>query len=67
MKNNREDFVNFRVNQLEKQAIEVLCDREQIKISELMRNLVREGLQKHGVDLVTISEFVSGKSQITIT
>lgn len=52
--NGKEEFVHFRVYPKEKAALEVLSTLESRNKSEMMRELIREGLQNRGLDFTSI-------------
>ncbi len=48
----REKFVSFRVSSNEKQGLEIMAAIENRSQSEMLRELIREGLKARGIDLV---------------
>ena len=54
----REIFVQFRVNPKEKQALHILASLENRKPSELIRELIRDGIQKHDLDFYNLENEV---------
>ena len=51
MTTKRDLFIHFRVNRIEKEALKVLASLENRKPSELLRELIRDGLQEHNINL----------------
>lgn len=49
MQDLRGTVLNFRVRPKERQLIKVMCLREQMNFSELMRELIREGAERRGL------------------
>jgi hypothetical protein len=56
MTHKRTKFLHFRVSPFEKQSLEILADIEQRSASEMMRELIREGLLIRGLDLVSLEK-----------
>jgi len=48
----REKFVNCRVSDNEKQGLEILAAIENRSISEMLRELIREGMKSRGVEMI---------------
>jgi len=46
--NNRDDFVRFRVSPAERQALDLMLEQEERKVSEFMRDLVRAEAARRG-------------------
>ena len=54
MKLNRNESIHFRVTQKEKNAVWLLATKEQMKPSELMRELIRVAIKGKGMDIAGI-------------
>jgi len=48
-----------------KKALETLCQQQDLTPSQVVRQLIRDYLQKHGVDYAT--QTTSGKAKVEIT
>lgn len=46
---NRTEHLHFKVNNIEREAVETMCRAEGRKLSELLRELVREGATRRGL------------------
>lgn len=58
----RDKWIHCRVTESEKQAIEIMAKREARNISEMVRELVRESLQVHGVETLGLLDLLYGKA-----
>ncbi len=47
--NNREQFVRFRVSAAERQALDLMLQQEERRVSEFIRDLVRAEAAKRGL------------------
>jgi hypothetical protein len=56
----RDESIHIKVNHVEKQALHVLASLEKRNPSEMLRELLREGLKNRDLDLVSISNVDSG-------
>jgi hypothetical protein len=50
MESKRNEFIHFRVTETERRALDLLSISECRNPSEMMRELLREGLKKRGFD-----------------
>jgi hypothetical protein len=60
----RENFISCRTTKTEKEALLKMASLENRKPSEMMRELIREGLKNRGLDMPRITNntvFIQGK------
>ena len=56
MSNKRCEYINFRVSPEEKRALDNLVINEGRTQSEMMRELLREGLKRRGLQAIVLSK-----------
>jgi hypothetical protein len=56
MNSNKAELINFRATRDEKEALHILSSLERRTKSEMMRELIREGLRNRGLDIYNMSE-----------
>ena len=56
MSNNKTDFIHFRVTPTEKEALSILALLENRKPSEMMRELIREGVRNRDIDFFNLED-----------
>jgi imidazolonepropionase-like amidohydrolase len=46
----KEKYLNVRVYPIEKRALEIMCNREGLKTSEMLREVIREAARARGIN-----------------
>jgi hypothetical protein len=59
----KEKCLNFRIYQIEKKALEIMCRNEKLKPSAMMRELIREGARNRGIFEIGLLTMAKENSQ----
>jgi hypothetical protein len=59
----KERYLNVRLYQPEHSVLELMAAREGLKMSEMMRELIREGAKNRGIHDIGILDFTSERRQ----